>query len=108
MWQVGNLVGNLRRIGNPPGPGKKIVGPIANRPQVTNLPHKRNKEFSNRIVAMRVLLLMSLAGLSFAQTPPDQPQDKARIEGILVNKVNGQPLRKGTLSLRVIVTGPQP
>jgi len=34
-------VGNLRRIGNPPGPVSGIFnGPIANRPQVTNLPHK--------------------------------------------------------------------
>src|SRR5260370_13946715 len=57
---------------------------------------------------MRILLLISLATLVLAQPPPDQPQDKARIEGILLNKVNGQPLRKGTLSLRVIVTGPQP
>jgi hypothetical protein len=34
-------VGNLRRIGSPPGVGCGITyGPIANRPQVTNLSHK--------------------------------------------------------------------
>jgi len=34
-------VGNLRRIGNPPVTEFGIIyGPIANRPQVTNLPHK--------------------------------------------------------------------
>jgi len=34
-------VGNLRRIGNPPGLDTEFTyGPIANRPQVTNLPHK--------------------------------------------------------------------
>jgi len=34
-------VGNLRRIGNPPGVDSGIIyGPIANRPQVANLPHK--------------------------------------------------------------------
>jgi len=33
-------VGNLRRIGNPPGVGSGITyGPITNRSQVTNLPH---------------------------------------------------------------------
>jgi len=57
---------------------------------------------------MRILLLIPLAVLALAQAPPDQPQDKGRIEGILVNQVNGQPLRKGTVSLRITVTGPQP
>jgi len=34
-------VDNLRRIGNPPGLNPEFTyGPIANRPQVTNLPHK--------------------------------------------------------------------
>src|SRR5258708_32443809 len=63
---------------------------------------------SNRIIAMRILLLIPLATLALAQTPPDQPQDKARIEGILLNKVNGQPVRKAFISLRVAVTRPQP
>jgi protocatechuate 3,4-dioxygenase beta subunit len=57
---------------------------------------------------MRILLLIPLTTLALAQTPAVQPQDKGRIEGILVNQVNGQPLRKGTVSLRVTVTGPQP
>jgi hypothetical protein len=35
VGQDGILDGILRRIGNPPS----FVGPIANRPQVTNLPH---------------------------------------------------------------------
>jgi hypothetical protein len=36
--------GILRRIGNPPGRVQEnIVRPIANRPQVTNLPHKKIK-----------------------------------------------------------------
>jgi len=39
---------------------------------------------------------------------PPSPQDHGRIDGILVNQVNGQPLRKGTVSLRLTVTGPQP
>src|ERR1700687_3866763 len=57
---------------------------------------------------MRILLLIPLTTLALAQTPPAQPQDQGRIEGILVNQVNGQPLRKGTVALRVMVTGPQP
>ena len=33
-------VGNLRRIGNPPGPEQEMSsGPITNRPRVINLPH---------------------------------------------------------------------
>src|SRR5260370_29360679 len=62
---------------------------------------------SNRIVAMRILLLIPLATLALAQTPPDQPQDKARVEGVLLNKVNGQPVRKAFISLRVAVTRPR-
>src|SRR5260370_30610138 len=57
---------------------------------------------------MRILLLIPLATLALAQTPPDQPQDKARIEGVLLNKVNGQPVRKALISLRVAVIRPQP
>jgi len=35
-------VGNLRRIGNPPGVNPEITyRPITNRPQVTNLPHTK-------------------------------------------------------------------
>ncbi len=60
---------------------------------------------SNKIVPMRILFLIPLTALALAQTPP---QDQGRIEGILVNQVNGQPLRKGTVSLRLTVTGPQP
>jgi len=57
---------------------------------------------------MRILLLIPLATLALAQTPPDQPQDKARVEGVLLNKVNGQPVRKAFISLRVSVIRPQP
>ncbi len=42
---------------------------------------------------------MLLAALAQAQSPTDTPQDKARIEGTLYNKVTGQPLRKATVSL---------
>jgi hypothetical protein len=36
---VGQVV-NLRRVGNPPGRPRAMVGrPIDNRPQVDNLPH---------------------------------------------------------------------
>ena len=39
IWTA--VVGNLRRIDNPPVLDSEIFyGPIANRPQVTNLPHK--------------------------------------------------------------------
>jgi hypothetical protein len=57
---------------------------------------------------MRILLLIPLTAFALAQTPSAQPQDQGRVEGILVNQVNGQPLRKGTVSLRVAVSGPQP
>jgi hypothetical protein len=60
------------------------------------------------MVAMRALLLIPLTTLALAQTPPDQTQDKARVEGILVNQVNGQPVRKAVISLRVSVIRPQP
>ncbi|HEV2688316.1 MAG TPA: carboxypeptidase-like regulatory domain-containing protein, partial [Bryobacteraceae bacterium] len=57
---------------------------------------------------MRTLLFASLATIVLAQTPPTQPEDKGRIEGVLVNQANGQPLKKGTVSLRAAVTGPRP
>jgi hypothetical protein len=46
-------VGNLRRIGNPPGLCKKLERPIANRPLVTNLPTKQLRDRLNKIVAAR-------------------------------------------------------
>jgi hypothetical protein len=55
------------------------------------------------MVAMRLLLLISLATLALAQTPAVQPQGMAGIEGILVKQVNGQPVRKGVISSRVSV-----
>jgi hypothetical protein len=57
---------------------------------------------------MRILLLMPLTALGLAQTPPDQPQERARVEGVLLNNANGQPVRKAFISLRVAVTRPQP
>src|SRR5258708_25204125 len=57
---------------------------------------------------MRILLLIPLATIALAQTPPDQQQDKARVEGVLLNKVNGQPVRKAFISLRVSVIRPRP
>jgi hypothetical protein len=41
MWGKLATVVNLRRIGNPPAAVQKIVRPIGNRPQVTNLPHNK-------------------------------------------------------------------
>lgn len=46
-----------------------------------------------------ISVLMLLAALAQAQAPTDAPQDKARIEGTLYNKVTGQPLRKAIISL---------
>src|SRR5258708_36565835 len=57
---------------------------------------------------MRILLLIPLATIALAQPPPDQPQDKARVEGVLLTKVNGQPVRKAFISLLVSVIRPQP
>jgi len=57
---------------------------------------------------MRIPLLIPLAALALAQTPPDQPQNKARIEGVLLNKVTGQPVRKALISLRLSVMSQQP
>jgi protocatechuate 3,4-dioxygenase beta subunit len=57
---------------------------------------------------MRILLLIPLTTLAFTQALSSQPADKGRIEGILVNQINNQPLRKGTISLRIAVTTPQP
>jgi len=57
---------------------------------------------------MRTWLLVGVSTLVLGQTPPTQPQDKGRIEGVLVNQISGQPLRKGTVSLRAVIRGPQP
>ena len=49
--------GILPRIGNPPGVGSGITyGPIANRPQVTNLPHNYSKPWSAVIIAVMKVL----------------------------------------------------
>ena len=45
---------------------------------------------------------------ALAQAPNSAPQDKARIEGILINQVTGQPLRKATISLRDAAATPKP
>lgn len=50
---------------------------------------------------------MLLAAFAQAQAPSDAPQDKARIEGTLYNKVTGQPLRKATISLHNATETPQ-
>src|SRR5689334_22294418 len=57
---------------------------------------------------MRLLLALAVATtFAFAQTPDSKPQDKGRLEGTLLNQVNGQPLRKGTLTLRPLSAAPQ-
>jgi hypothetical protein len=55
---------------------------------------------------MRILLLIPLTTLVLAQNPADQPQDKARLEGVLLNRVTGQPVRKALISLRASVLRP--
>jgi hypothetical protein len=57
---------------------------------------------------MRIAVVILMSELALAQAPSQSPQDKAHIEGILINQVTGQPLRKGTVSLRDAAVTPKP
>jgi protocatechuate 3,4-dioxygenase beta subunit len=56
---------------------------------------------------MRIVVVILMNALALAQAPGQAPQDKARIEGTLINQATGGPLRKGTISLSAAVTGQQ-
>ena len=57
---------------------------------------------------MRFLLAFAVSASVFAQAQDSKPQDKARIEGVLLNQATGQPLRKGTLTLQPVGASQRP
>jgi protocatechuate 3,4-dioxygenase beta subunit len=56
---------------------------------------------------LTLLVVLPLAAQQSASLTADA-SDKARIEGILLSQTNQQPVKKGTLTLRVATNGPQP
>src|ERR1700733_1807716 len=57
---------------------------------------------------MRIVAFVLMTTSALAQAPNSAPRDEARIEGILINQVTGQPLRKDTISLRDAAVSPKP